>query len=225
MNTLHLQKLKQPSYLFREALNQLKSNIEFSGGDVQTILITSVNPNEGKSLISFELARSFAEEGKQVCYVDADLRKSVFTTRYQVVSDEKFAGLSSLLSKTPGAAASICKTNISNLDVIPAGRITPDPSALFKTDRMNQLLGFLKDHYDYVIIDIAPLGVVIDAAIVAPKCDGTVIVVANNITSARAAKRIKLQLEMANARILGVVFNKATVNKDKYYHYYGEYKL
>ena len=222
MNIITLKNIKKPTYIMREAINQLKSNIEFSGGEVKTILVTSCGPNEGKSLVSFELARSYAEEGKQTCYVDADLRKSVFTTRYQVQSEERIAGLSNILSGTPDAISAICKTNIENLDVIPAGRLSPDPSTLFKSARMDQLMELLMEHYDYVIVDIAPLGAVIDAAIVAPKCDGTLMVVAHHETSARVAKTVKKQLEMANARILGVVFNKVPANNDKYYYYYGE---
>lgn len=224
MNNIVLKNIKQPTYLMREAINQLKTNIEFSGGDVKTILITSCGPNEGKSTVSFELARSLAEEGKNVCYVDADLRKTVFNTRYQVQTEQQIIGLSHILSRIPYVADAICKTNIANLDVILAGHMSPDPSALFKGQRMDQLMNLLKEHYDFAIIDIAPLGAVIDAAIVAPKCDGTLLVVANNETSARVAQKVKSQLELANARILGVVLNKVQVANDKYYYYYGEKK-
>lgn len=224
MNSIILRNIKEPTYLMKEAMNQLKSNIEFSGGDVQTIMITSCGPDEGKSTLSFELARSFANDGKKVCFVDADLRKSVFNIRYQVQTEQRITGLSDILSRTPSTTDAICTTNTPNLHVILAGHLTPNPTALLKMDRMEHLLDLLKQHYDYIIVDIAPLGAVIDAALVAPKCDGTLLVVANNETSARTAKKVKNQLEMANARILGVVFNKAEVTNNKYYYYYGEKK-
>lgn len=222
MNNITLNNIKEPSYLVREAINQLKTNIEFSGDDINTLLVTSSGPNEGKSTIAFELAKSFAEEGKHVCYVDADLRKSVFNTRYQIKAEQQITGLSNILSRSPNASDAICKTNLPNLFVILSGHLSPDPTTLFKGERMSQLLTLLKEHFDYAIIDIAPLGAVIDAAVVAPKCDGTLLVVANNETSARVARRVKKQLEMANARILGVVFNKVEVSNNKYYYYYGE---
>lgn len=222
MNSIEIRNLNEPSYLIREAINQLKTNIEFAGSDIKSVLITSCAPNEGKSTVAFELSRSFANEGKKVCYVDGDLRKSVFNTRYHVVSREMISGLSGALSKDYTAGNSVNNTNIPNLDVITSGRRVPDPTALFKSERMDLLLDVVRKHYDIVIIDSPPLGSVIDAAILAPKCDGTVLVVESNGTSGRMAQKVVRQLEMANANILGVVINKAPTENKKYYYYYGE---
>lgn len=222
MNSIEIRNLNEPSYLIRESINQLKTNIQFTGSDVATIMITSCAPNEGKSTIAFELARSFAKEGKMVCYVDADLRKSVFNTRYQISGSSQLTGLSHILAEDPSTSESVNASNIPHLFVIPAGRHVPDPTALFKSENMDRLLEILKEYYDYVIIDTPPLGSVIDAAIIAPKCDGTVIVVESNATSGRMAQKVVKQLDMAQANILGVVVNKAAVEKDKYYRYYGD---
>lgn len=226
MNTIKFGNLNEPTYLMREAINQLKTNIGFVGTDIKTIMITSSAPNEGKTTVAFELARSLAAENNKVCYVDADLRKSVFTTRYQITSDERRFGLSYILAKEAGSAEPISKTNIPNLDVIVAGAHVPDPTVLLNSERMEKLLEILRDYYDYVLIDTAPLGSVIDAAILAPRCDGTILVVESGGTSRRAAQRVVKQLEIADANILGVVFNKAVTEHKKYYKYskyYGEY--
>lgn len=220
MKSVEIRNLTELSYTMREAMNQLKANIEFSGDDVKIILITSCNPNEGKSTVAFELACSMARDGKKVCYMDADIRKSVFNIRYKVVSDGKIIGLAHLL--TCEVSEIVHTTNVQGLDVVLAGQNVPDPTMLFKNKRFDILLDALRNHYDYVIIDTAPLGAVIDAAILAPKCDGTLLIIEDNSTSGRQAQKVVKQLELANANILGVVLNKTSIEHKKYYYYYSE---
>ena len=86
------------------------------------------------------------------------------------------------------------------------------------------MIKYLKPEYDAVLIDSPPLGSVIDAAVIAPQCDGTILIVESNITSHRAATDVKKQLELTGCRILGVVLNKIEPENRKYYKYYGEYK-
>ena len=213
--------LREPSYLRREAINELKTNIEFSGDNIKSLLFTSCAPNEGKTTVSFDLAKSLAIEGKTVCFLDADLRKSVFTSRFRIDSRDGMRGLTHMLTRENEFGDPICKTNIPGLDVIFAGRVVQDPTAMLKSNRMDVVLSTLRGHYDYLIIDIAPLGSVIDAAILAPKCDGTVLVVADNETSGRDARRVVEQLKRAGANILGVVMNKVPIKRaDKYNYYY-----
>ena len=220
MNSVEIKNLPELTYTMREAMNQLKVNIEFTGEDVKTILVTSCNPNEGKSTVAFQLACSMARDDKKVCYMDADIRKSVFNIRYKVISAGKITGLAHLLS---GDVSEIVHTtNVKNLDLVLAGQNIPDPTMLFKSKRFDMLIEVLRNHYDYVIIDTAPLGAVIDAAIIAPKCDGTVLVIEDKSTSGRQAQKVVKQLELANANMLGVVLNKTAFEHKKYYYYYSE---
>lgn len=217
--------LQELDYGRREAFNSLRTNLRFSGVDKKVLLFTSCLPDEGKSTVSFELARSLAENGKRAVYIDADMRKSVFLSRHKVKTVEKrIGGLSHFLSKQASVNEVICESNVEGLDVILSGTLTPTPTELLGSTLFPDMVTLLRSRYDYVIIDSPPLGSVIDAAIMAPFCDGVVIVIEANNTSRRLAVKVKKQLEMADCKILGVVLNKVKPEEHEYYKYYGEYK-
>lgn len=225
MKKIIFNELEDLDYGRREAFNSLRTNLQFSGADIKTILITSCNPNEGKSTTSFELARSMTETGKRVIYVDADLRKSVTINRYKATREKgPIGGLSHYLSKQASMNDIVCKTNIPGMDIIVTGPLSPNPTELLNGDLFTELIEELRGKYDAVIIDAPPLGSVIDAAVIAPRCDGVVLVVEANGTNRRLAMEVKKQIEMTGCRILGVVLNKVKIERSKYYKYYGEYK-
>ena len=214
-------------YARREAFNSLRTNLQFSGADVKVILFTSSKPDEGKSTTSFELARSMAEVGKRVMFIDADLRKSVTINRYKISkerSGEYTRGLSQYLSRQANLMDVIYETNIPGLDIIMTGPLSPNPTELLNGDLFTDMINRIRPRYDAVIIDAPPLGNVIDAAVIAPRCDGVVMLVAADQTSRRLAMDVKKQIELTGARILGVVFNKVKIEKSQYDKYYGEYK-
>lgn len=224
-NKIILNNLEELDYGRREAYNSLRTNLQFCGADLKTFLFTSCSPGEGKSTVSFELARSMAENGKKVIFMDADLRKSVTLSRYKAQSSNKgIRGLSHYLSKQADLDDIICDTNVHGLDMILTGPLSPNPTELLNGELFSLLIKYLKLEYDAVLIDSPPLGSVIDAAVIAPKCDGTILIVESNVTSHRAATDVKKQLELTGCRILGVVLNKIEPENRKYYKYYGEYK-
>ena len=224
-NKIILNNLEELDYGGREAYNSLRTNLQFCGADLKVFLFTSCSPGEGKSTVSFELARSMAENGKKVIFIDADLRKSVTLSRYKAQSSNKgIRGLSHYLSKQADLEEIICETNINGLSMILTGPLSPNPTELLNGVLFSLLIKYLKLEYDAVLIDSPPLGSVIDAAVIAPQCDGTILIVESNITSHRAATDVKKQLELTGCRILGVVLNKIEPENRKYYKYYGEYK-
>jgi len=226
MNKIVFKELEELEYGRREAMNSLRTNLQFCGADIKVILFTSCGPNEGKSTTSFDLARSMAESGKNVILIDADLRKSVMISRYKVQrSGTPIGGLSHYLSKQAQLNDIICATNIPGMHIIMTGPLSPNPTELLNGVLFEDLLNVLRANYDAVIIDAPPLGSVIDAAVIAPKADGVVLVVEANATSSRIAADVKKQLEMADCKLLGVVLNKVKIDRSKYYYrYYGEYK-
>ena len=117
----------------------------------------------------------------------------------------------------------VCKTNVSNLYVTFSGPVPPNPSELLGGERFLAILTALRSSFDYVIIDTPPLGSVIDAAVAAKSCDGTVLVVENNAVSYRFVQSVKEQLDKAGSRILGVVLNKVDMDGRGYYGHYGRY--
>ena len=228
-NKIIFNNLEKLEYGQREAFNSLRTNLQFCGADLKVLLFTSCTPNEGKSTITFELARSMAENSKKVVLVDADLRKSVMLSRYKAqAADKKVGGLSHYLSKQAGLEDVLFGTNIPNLDVILTGPLSPNPTELLGGPLFRELITYLRKSYDAVIVDSPPLGSVIDAAVMAPCCDGAVLVIEAGVTSHRLAVNVKKQLEMANCRILGAVLNKVKRDNSRYYYYkykhYGEYK-
>ena len=120
----------------------------------------------------------------------------------------------------------LCETNVNNLDMVFAGRTTPSPTELLGNQYFDDIIAYARENYDVVLIDSPPLGSVIDTAIIAPKCDGAVLVVEANKCSYRFVLDIKKQLEVTDCKILGVVLNKVKIEKGGYYnrYYKGYYK-
>ena len=204
----------------KESYNALRTNIEFSGKKV--ISVTSCMPNEGKSSVSVNLAQSFAELGKKVILIDADMRKSVLINRYNIKNGKK--GLSHYLSGQCEMKAVLSSTNAENFYMILSGPVPPNPSELLSSERFSGLLNSLKKEYDYIIIDCPPKGNVVDALIAGKLSDGVVLVIASGQISYKFAKRIKKQLEDVGCSIIGVVLNKVHMKRRGYYgRYYGGY--
>ena len=195
--------LRQPEETdtrIEEAIKTLRTNIQFSGRDIRTIMLTSAAPNEGKSEISWKIAVSFAQIGRKTLYIDADIRKSVFINRMH-----------------PD------RHNIENLDVIFAGPYSPNPTELFEESLFGELISYARDHYDIIVIDTAPLGSVIDAAIIARFCDGAIMVIESGNVGKKMLSKTKNQLFHSGVRVLGAVLNKVPMQKGSYYgsYYYG----
>lgn len=208
-------------YKSQEAYKTLRTNVEFSGNDIKTVAITSCTPNEGKSSISYELAVSFAQNGKKVLLIDADLRKSVLVHRHH--KGKVRLGLVHYLVGKYEFEDVCCTTDIKNFNMVFAGPVPPNPSELLGNDRFKQLLEKARKEYDVVIVDTPPLGSVIDSAIVAKQCDGVMLVIANGEISYRFAQKVKEQLDKAECHILGCVLNKVNMSKGGKYGYYGKY--
>ena len=202
-------------------MRMLRTNLQFSGGNLRVILFTSSIQDEGKSETSFQLAISFAKLDKKVLYVDADMRKSVFTTRYQI--KENVQGLSQYLSGQ-NTEDIVYKTNIKNMDVVFAGPYAPNPAELLYENKLDEFIKKQRLQYDYIIIDAPPLANIVDAAVIGRCVDGAVIVVKSATVSQRMVKRVKDQLEKVNCKIIGAVLNGVEMKKNSYhYKYYGDY--
>lgn len=206
-----------------EAYKTLRTNIQFCGSDIKVIGITSCMPNEGKSSVSVNLAISMAESGKRVLLLDTDLRKSVMLGRYKI--RESIKGFSHFLSGQATSEEILCETDVKNLHVIFAGQVPPNPAELLGKRYFKETLGVLRELYDYIIIDTAPLGRVIDSAIVAQECDGMVLTIAANTISYKFAQRVLEQLKKTGCPVLGAILNKVDMSKKGQYGYgqYGQY--
>ncbi len=220
---VNLDKISDLDFKTKEAYKTLRTNVQFCGDDVKVISITSCVPNEGKSMVSFNLAVSIAETGKKVLFIDADLRKSVLIGRYKI--NKAIKGLTQYLSGVEDLDSVKYTTNVENLDMILSGPVPSNPAELLNNEKFTALVEGTKKEYDYVVIDTPPIGQVIDPAIVAQQTDGVIFLVSQaNVSYKYAQKQIE-QLKRSGCRILGAVLNKVDPEgKGSYYGgYYGKY--
>ncbi|VKB36544.1 capsular polysaccharide biosynthesis protein Cps14D [Streptococcus pneumoniae] len=192
-----------------EYYNTLCTNIQLSGDKLKVISVTSVNPGEGKTTTSVNIARSFARAGYKTLLIDGDIRNSVMSGFFK--SREKITGLTEFLSGTADLSHGLCDTNIENLFVVQSGTVSPKPIALLQSKNFNDMIETLRKYFDYIIVDTAPIGIVIDAAIITQKCDASILVTATGEVNKRDVQKAKQQLEQTGKLFLGVVFNKLDI--------------
>ncbi|HEU9436802.1 TPA: capsular polysaccharide biosynthesis protein Cps4D [Streptococcus pneumoniae] len=206
-----------------EYYNALCTNIQFSGDKLKVISVTSVSPGEGKTTTSVNIAWSFARAGYKTLLIDGDTRNSVISGFFK--SREKITGLTEFLSGTADLSHGLCDTNIENLFVVQSGSVSPNPTALLQSKNFNDMIETLRKYFDYIIVDTAPIGIVIDAAIITQKCDASILVTATGEANKRDVQKAKQQLKQTGKLFLGVVLNKLDISVDKYgdYGFYGNY--
>ncbi|MCR5268638.1 MAG: polysaccharide biosynthesis tyrosine autokinase [Lachnospiraceae bacterium] len=226
MHQVKLNEIKQQSNTMRESLRELRTNIRFCGDDIKTILFTSVMPNEGKSTVVMNLARSLVDAGNMVLVIDSDMRKSVLVGRHKAKRTDggTVLGLSHFLSGQMDLEEVVYQTQFPQLYMIFAGPAVVNPTELLENKYFPRLVHAVRSRFDYVLIDCAPLGAAIDAAVIAKECDGAVVVISQGDVSSKAAAAVKKQLDASGVKILGAVLNKVDMKKSRYYgKYYGGY--
>ncbi|RSJ80896.1 Tyrosine-protein kinase CpsD [Streptococcus cristatus] len=222
MPILELAKKKKLSISrVEEYYNALRTNIQLSGENIKVIAVSSTLPGEGKTTTSTNLALTFANAGYKTLLIDADIRNSkmlggVFR------SSEKITGLTEYLSGNTDLSQGLCETDEENLFVITSGQASPNPTALVQSEKFEVMMDVLRRHYDYIIVDTPPIGMVIDATLISKFCDASMLVVASNVVKRKMVQKSKTQLEQSSTPFLGVILNKYNVEADKY-GFYGSY--
>ena len=220
---------QDPKSPISEIFRTLRTNIQFMNtkGRLKSILITSTLPGEGKSWVASNLAVTFAQAGKKVILIDADMRKGRV---YSIFGVSPRPGLSNYLSgiydnedASNDLADYIQETDIENLYVISAGNVPPNPSELLITDQMIDLKAKLEEICDIIIFDGTPSQLVTDSLILARIVDSTVIVTASKLTKKEDLKRVINNIKNVGGKIAGVVVNKLEIDSKKYEqsYYYG----
>ena len=192
-----------------EYYNALRTNIQLSGEDIKIVSLTSVQPNEGKSTTSTNLAIAFARAGYKTLLIDADIRNSVMSGVFK--SSAKITGLTDYLAGKTDLSQGLCETDVKNLFVIESGQSSPNPTALLQSKNFDAMMNILRRYYDYVIVDTPPIGLVIDAAIISQKCDASILVAESGSVKRKALQKAKEQLEQTGTPFLGVILNKYDV--------------
>ncbi|MCM0626218.1 CpsD/CapB family tyrosine-protein kinase [Lysinibacillus sp. OL1_EC] len=202
-----------------EQFRTIRTNITFSMPDreIKTILVTSATPGEGKSTNAANIGVVFAQEGKRVVIVDADLRKP---TMHYTFLLQNARGLSNLLTRHFTISEVVNNTDIANLYVLTSGPIPPNPAELLASTLMGSVIEELKKEFDIIIFDAPPLLSVTDAQILSNKCDGTLLIVNSGVAEYESVLKAKSSLEASKANILGVVLNNYKMPLHQYYEQY-----
>ncbi len=206
MQEIVFERLERIDYNRSEAYKSIRANIQFADADCKVLCFTSATAAEGKTTTVINMARTFAKAGQKVLFIDADLRRSVVAERYK--TDKIAVGLTQYLKAEAGADEVVYQTNIENLDMIPTGKRPGNPTELLGNNAFHNLIEEIRDQYDYIVVDTAPLGMVIDAALIAVHCDGAVVIVEFDKIGRRAAQRVVDQLKQSGCKILGGIMTK-----------------
>ena len=192
----------------------MRTNIQYSSFDseVKAIVVTSSEPGEGKSTTAGNLAISFAQAEQRTIIVDCDLRKPSLHKKFKI---SNINGLSDVLIGKKTLDESIYRFN-DKMDILTSGKIPPNPSEMLGSMAMGKLIEVLKEKYDIIILDTAPLQAVTDAQILSTRCDGTILVVKTGETKAKEVLNTIDLLNKVKGNILGIVLKYVEVNNKKY---------
>lgn len=207
-----------------EAFKITRTNVEFSSinSRPRSLMITSSSQGEGKTMVFSNLAITYAQMGRKVLLVDADLRRPAVHCYFGYVNRR---GLTNVLIGAGHYSDFILPTLTENLSILPAGPIPPNSADLLMSQTMTDLIEELEQVYDLVLVDAAPVGVVTDAAILSTKVGATMFVVRSGMTNKKQLRRAVDLLEQVNARVLGYVMTGIESESEDYsYYYYQEYQ-
>lgn len=199
-----------------EAYRTLSTNIQFSSldQDIRTLLVTSVGPDEGKSIVLANLAITMAESGRRVIVVDCDLRRP---SLHEIFGLQDQPGLTSMILNE-SLAPPLQSTKFANVSLVAAGPLPPNPAELISSERFKRALAAIGDLGDVVLVDAPPVSAVTDATILATRVDGVLLVVDSGRTRRDPARRAADQLQRVGARVLGAALTnvKAEKGHDEY---------
>ena len=211
-------------HLYAESYRSLRSAILFmaiEGQRPKVLLITSAVPDEGKSTVAANLARTLALGGSRVVLVDGDLRKGVL---HQLLGLQREPGLAEVLRQPADLEKVIQKDALLNFAFLSSGNVSGNSGDLFLGPEFKQVLARLRQQFDYVLIDSSPVFAADDATTLAPAVDGTLFVVRSRFSGARLVREALDLLYQRQAKVLGIVFNQADASARSYYYYkYADY--
>ncbi|MDU5109598.1 MAG: CpsD/CapB family tyrosine-protein kinase [Clostridium sp.] len=209
---------KEPKSMVAESYRTLRTNIQYSSFDKEyrVIVVTSAEPEEGKSTTSGNLALCMAQGDKKIMLIDCDLRKPSLHKKFKI---SNLLGLSDVMIGKADLASVTHRYN-KNLFLLTSGKIPPNPSEMLSSKAMSYLLESLKETFDYIILDTPPLKVVTDSQILSTKADGTILVVRAERTKKESVKNAVDLLKKVNANIIGMVLNGIDVSRSEYYYDY-----
>lgn len=210
-------------FAYVEAYKALRTNFNFitANNMNRKIVVTSSLRDEGKSSLAINLAISLVQADNKVLLIDADMRNPSLHRYLRIMKDNKL-GLSNLLSGNVKVGDCLIQTQF-GFDLIAGGPVPPNPAELIGSDAMRDLLTVAAKHYNYIICDAPPVGIITDAAALSPLCDGVLYVIRHNYANKNQIHDAIKSLQTVNAKILGTVMTQYTIPKNagRKYNYRG----
>jgi capsular exopolysaccharide synthesis family protein len=210
----------EPRSPVSEAFRNIRTNVQYTGVDrhIQTLLVTSPLPGEGKTTVITNLAIVLAQSGLKTTVIDGDMRRP---SLHKNLGARNHLGLTSIFVRAGISLDGIIQeSRVKNLSLITAGRIPPNPSELLGSQKMHHLIDRLKEEAEIVLIDTPPVLAVTDATVLSPFVDGVIIVMRPGETKLAAARQAVDQLRRVGANLIGVVLNDVNIKRTKYGYYY-----
>lgn len=213
--------LADPHSEIYESYANLRTTLQLStsGGFPRTLLVTSANPEEGKSTTSYSIAIQLATIGKRVLLIDGDMRKPSFS-----VEQHSELGLSALLTSNGRAADHVLRTSQEGMMLMPSGPIPPNPANIIRPARMREILEELCAHFDAIVIDAPPTLGFADALLLGSVSQGVLFTVESGKTKTRSAQTALNHLQLSGVRLLGAVLTKAPLSVEDYRYSYRYYR-
>ncbi len=218
--------LQNPKSSPAECARFIRTNLMFMGTDrpLQTLVVTSPSPQEGKTTTAVSLAGTMAQAGSRTILVDTDMRRPRLHRVFGISND---VGLSNVIVGDAKLGDVIKRSESENLDVLVCGPTPPNPSELLLTRKFADIIEELKGRYDRILFDTPPVGAVTDPVILGAQVDGVLLVLKCQKTSRDSAKQMLRALEDANAHVVGAIFNDVDLASRRYgaayYQYYRKY--
>lgn len=198
----------EPQHAISEQFRTLRTNIEFAGAaldklhKLQVVMFTSAEISDGKTTVSSNVAVAWAQAGKRVLYVDADLRRPTAQSTFGLINTR---GLTTILATNAQPKDVVQETFVDNLEVLTSGPVPPNPAELLSSTRMTSLMEWMRNNYDVVVFDVPPVMEVTDAQVLMPVVDGAVLVTIFGKTLKANLQRTVETLRMSDTKILGIV--------------------
>ncbi len=209
----------EPKHVVSEQFRTVRTNIEFAGAALdrcQVVMFTSSAMSEGKSTVSANIAVTWAQAGKKVLLVDADLRRPTLHATFRTLNLD---GVTTVLTGKNSVGEVIEKSFVDNLDILTSGPVPPNPSELLNSKRMASILDWARENYDIVVLDAPPVLAVSDVQVLVPKTDGVIVVAKMGKTLKGDLQRTIEVLKLANANVLGCVERVKAKHGDRGYGY------
>jgi non-specific protein-tyrosine kinase len=210
----------------------LRTNIQYTSVDrpICTLLVTSPTPEDGKSTIATNLAVILAQGGRKTVILDADLHKPMI---HKLMKLPNRKGVSDLFVVPQlSLDGNLQETSVAGLRALTSGSLPPNPAELLGSGKMIEIMNRVKEQVDIVVLDSPPLLAVTDAAVLAPRVDGVLLVIKPGVTKLAACRQAVEQLQQVGANILGVILNDVDMKRSRYryanyykgyYSYYHHY--